>query len=80
MLDVLSSGGKNVFFGVLFVIVSVILLISGLGFLGDRFYFFGGGFDLYISFACLIFGLAMIYSEVDRPRKPKFEIVLEEKK
>ena len=77
-MGLFSSGAKTTFSGIVFVVIAVIFLLGGLGFLRDGDPILSFEWDIIIAFLTLALGLAYIYSEVGKPGKPKFEMEIKE--
>ena len=80
-----TGGAKSTFIGVIFVVISIIFLLSGLdviriGIFSQGQYIFSSGADILIAFVLIVVGLGYIYSEVGKPGKPKYEVSLGEQK
>jgi len=78
-----TDSAKNTFIGVIFVIIAIVFLLSGLdvlriGWMGNRYFIISEQFDVLIAFALIVIGLGYIFSEVGKPGKPKYEVTLGE--
>jgi len=64
MLPLFDPDAKNVLYGVILIALSVIFLLSSLGFFRSGHYIIGQEIDFLIAFAAIIIGCAMVFSSV----------------
>ena len=84
-MSLFDSGAKSTFLGVIFIVIAVVFLLSGLdiirlGIMKAGQQIVSREADILIAFVLMVVGLGYIYSEVGKPGKPKFEVILGEQK
>ncbi len=82
-MSLFTGGAKSTFIGVIFVVIAVVFLLSGLdvirlGIMKAGQQIISREADILIAFVLMVVGLGYIYSEAGKPGKPKYEVVLGE--
>jgi uncharacterized membrane protein YozB (DUF420 family) len=81
-MSLFDSGAKSTFIGVIFIVIAIVFLLSGLdiirlGIMKAGQQIISREADILIAFVLMVVGLGYIYSEVG---KPKYEVTLGEQK
>lgn len=78
MAQLFDADSRYLFYGVILVALSIIFLLSSLGFFRSGYYIVGQEFDFLLAFLFVIVGCAMVFSAAGKPGKPSFSVKLKE--
>jgi len=78
MAQLFDADARYLFYGVILIVLSVVFLLSSLGFFRSGYYILGDKVDFLVAFLFVIVGCAMVFSAAGKPGKPSFSVKLKE--
>ncbi len=78
MAQLFDADARYLFYGVILIVLSVVFLLSSLGFFRSGYYIVGEQADFLLAFFFIIVGCGMVFSAAGKPGKPSFNVKLKE--
>ena len=78
MAQLFDADGRYLFYGIILIALSIVFLISSLGFFKSGFYVVSQEIDFVLAFIFVIIGCGMVFSAAGKPGKPSFNVGIKE--
>jgi len=78
MAKLFDDDSKYLFYGVILIALSIVFLLSSLGFFRAGYYVIGQEVDFLLAFLFVVVGCGMVFSAAGKPGKPSFNVGIKE--
>ena len=78
MAQLFDADSRYLFYGIILIALSIVFLLSSLGFFRSGYYVIGQEMDFLLAFIFVIVGCGMVFSAAGKPGKPSFSVGIKE--